>query len=85
MGLVLTAATTYTGVASMCWSPLRDDEMDMTKTYASGVAAAKDYFGPKPGGEGTASEFMKEWKELTDADKTEITEGLRQIGYQISK
>lgn len=59
--------------------------MDMTKTYASGVAAAKDYFGPRPGGEGNASEFMKEWKELTDSDKTEIVDGLRAIGYQINK
>jgi hypothetical protein len=58
--------------------------MDTNKQYASGVAAAKDFFGPRPGGEGSASEFMREWKELTEADKTEIKEGLAKIGYKIN-
>lgn len=57
--------------------------MDMSRSYTSGVGAAKDYFGLKPGGEGTASEFMKEWKALSDADKVEITDGLRKLGYDI--
>jgi hypothetical protein len=57
--------------------------MDQTKEYASTVGAAKDFFGPRPGGEGNASEFMKEWRELTEADKLEIKVGLEKIGYKI--
>lgn len=45
------------------------------------LSACKDFFGLKEGQ--TAIDFLKEYKQLTDADKAEISAGLSQNGYKI--
>jgi len=45
------------------------------------MQACKDYFGLLPGT--TAVDFAKEVKQLTPADRVEITAGLVQNGYEI--
>lgn len=47
------------------------------------LQAAKDFFGLKEGQ--TALDFAKETRQLSDADKAEITAGLEQNGYEILK
>lgn len=58
--------------------------MDTNKVYSSVAAAARDFFGARPGVENTATNWMAEYKQLTDADKAEIKIGLIQNGYQFS-
>ncbi len=45
------------------------------------MSACKDFFGLKPGQ--TAIQFLAEYKQLTDADKVEISAGLEHNGYKI--
>ena len=45
------------------------------------MAACRDFFGLHQGQ--TAMEFGKELKQLTDADRAEIKEGLAKLGYEI--
>lgn len=54
----------------------------MNSKPTSLMAACKDYFGLKPNQ--TAMEFLKEFKELTDADRDEIKVGLEKVGYVIT-
>lgn len=58
--------------------------MDTNKQYSSVASAARDFFGPRPGFQGTAMEWMTEWKELSDDSKAEIGRGLVQNGYKIT-
>jgi hypothetical protein len=52
--------------------------MDTSKQYKSIAGAAKDFFGAP-----SAQAFMEEWKQLTQEDKDEILQGLRDVGYSI--
>lgn len=54
--------------------------MDTTKTFTF-MSACRDYFGTKEGQ--TAMDFGKELKQLTEADRAEIKQGLEAIGYVI--
>jgi len=47
------------------------------------IPACKDFFGMKHGQ--SLGDFMKECKELTDADRAEITAGLEANGYKIKQ
>ena len=47
------------------------------------MQACKDFFGIKPGQ--MPMDFLKEIKSLTEADKQEISEGLKANGYDIVK
>ncbi len=56
----------------------------MNKSYSSVAGAARDYFGGR-NGEDSAKAFMDEWKQLTPADKREIGDGLKKLGYKIDE
>jgi hypothetical protein len=51
-------------------------------TQTTFVAAARDYFGYRPGQ--SLSDFNAELKALTEQDKAELIEGLRKEGYPIA-
>jgi len=53
----------------------------MIAVETSLVAACKDFFGLQPGQ--TNIDFMKEYKQFNEKDKTEVKEGLIKLGYKI--
>lgn len=54
--------------------------MDKTKG-TSLIAACQDFFGRKPGQ--SLQEFSEEFKKLSEKDKAELTEMLKNQGYDI--
>ena len=46
------------------------------------IIACKDYFGLRPNQ--TAMDFMREFKELTDKDKSFFRDHLPSVGYEIT-
>lgn len=55
--------------------------IDKNKNYSL-LAAARDFFGQKEGQ--TALEFGKEYQKLSADDKSEISDGLKKLGYTIN-
>lgn len=47
------------------------------------VQALRDYFGPRPGSNGTPGEFLKELQALTADDKAWFKANLATVGYEI--
>jgi hypothetical protein len=63
-------------LAQILWRNTQMEEMPF-------AAAMKHYFGPRPGVEFTASNFMAELKALTAEDKLWFRQALATVGYAV--